>query len=186
MFLSVPLISLRYLHYLIRTWVCGSSPTLRLSICFGGGVQSPQLGPVVRGGWRRRRNKTKDLSESGLTEQPLTCSQTSKHVGKSKNCSCDDYLFLEMETSRRRGDWLLFSVCILSCVFWMLSRLCSLRDRSSWEDRRILHMATPFKGSPSSVYNYHDLTWVCLMSWWSSVSSSAILVSADMFLPSRF
>ena len=32
-------------------------------------------------------------------------------------------------------DWLLFSVCILSCVFWMLSRLCSLRDRSSWKQR---------------------------------------------------
>lgn len=38
----------------LKTQSCGCSPALGLGVCFGCGVQSSQLGPVVRGGWRRR------------------------------------------------------------------------------------------------------------------------------------
>lgn len=94
-----------------------------------------------------------------------------------------------MMKSWQHGDWLLFSVCILSCVFWMLSRLCSLRDLSSWEQTQRLFRFVGQTWHSSKMFSFitvKELTWVCLISWWSSVRSSAILVSADMILPSRF
>lgn len=85
-------------------------------------------------------------------------------------------------TWRRQPDWLLFSVCILSWVFWMFSRLCSLRDLSSWNRKQELHSPGSSRLLPGEQAAPAELTWVCLMSWCSSVSSSAIFVSADMLL----
>lgn len=83
---------------------------------------------------------------------------------------------------------LLFSVCILSCVFWMLTRLCSLRERSScgkeeehsggWGWGVVESLPPPPKFFRVSVCP-HPLTCVCLMSWCSSPSSSAMRESAE-------
>lgn len=82
--------------------------------------------------------------------------------------------------SWQHGDWLLFSVCILSCVFWMLSRLCSLRDLSSWDHRHRGYLdlsdkldtvlkCSPlslWKNSPGSVWWADGALWAALQSWY--------------------
>lgn len=106
------------LHW-VEAIFSGCSPTLGLSICFGCGVQTPQLGPVVRGSWRTR----------GTQKIWVNPDSQNRNQWENLNTACVRTFSQCLEM-----DWLLFSVCILSCVFWMLSRLCSLRDLSSWEE----------------------------------------------------
>lgn len=135
------------------------SPALRLSISLGRGVQSSQLGPVVWGGCGRRRDRTGDLSESGLTEQQLM----NTDWWRVDNMVTD---FCSLSASSR-----VFSECWAGYVHCGISppenRHRGYLDLSDKLDTVLkCSPLSLWKNSPGSVWWADGALWAALQSWY--------------------